>query len=121
MPRALRVLAPGIGSVTVKRTDAQTLEVEPQDGYLRFGDRLFRNEQHPFQTGETVTLDRMTATVLAIKDARPSSVAFRFATPLEDSSLRWLWYQAGEFVPWVPPAVGEQVSLEPNWKSRLPW
>ena len=121
VPRALRVLAPGIGSVTVKRTDAQTLEVEPQDGYLRFGDRLFRNEQHPFQTGETVTLDRMTATVLAIKDARPSSVAFRFATPLEDSSLRWLWYQAGEFVPWVPPAVGEQVSLEPNWKSRLPW
>jgi hypothetical protein len=120
-PRAVRTLAPGVLPVTVRRTDDRTLEVEPQAGYLILLDRLFRNEQHPLQLGENVRLARMTATVLAIEDGRPRNVAFRFETPLEDSSLRWLSFQAGEFIPWTPPPVGEEVTLRPDWKPDLGW
>ena len=116
-PRALRALAPGMGPVTVKRTDDRTLEVWAD--YLGFPDRLLRNERHPLQVGEQVHLARMTATILAVEDGRPTRVAFRFETPLEDSSLRWLRFRAGEFVPWTPPDVGEEVTLKPKWRPSL--
>jgi hypothetical protein len=65
-----------------------------------FLDQLFRNQKHPLQIGEQVHLPRMTATVLNVtEDRRPQKVAFRFEASLEDSSLRWLHFQAGEFVP----------------------
>lgn len=122
LPRALRTLAPGIVPMTVKRTDDRTIEAEPHAGYLLFLDRLFRNERHPLQLGEEVYLDRMTATVLKItEDGRPQKVAFRFEAPLEDSSLRWLRSQAGEYVPWTPPPVGQEVILKTQWKPSLWW
>jgi hypothetical protein len=62
----------------------------------------------------------MTATVLDVtEDGRPQKVAFRFETPLEDSSLRWLHFQAGDFVPWMPPPVGEKVTLSSEWSPNL--
>ena len=113
-PRALRVLAPAMDRVTVKRTDDRTLEVR-SGAYLGVADRLLRNEHNPLQTGETVTIARMTATVLSVtEDQRPERVSFRFATPLEDPSLRWLCWQNGEYVPWTPPLVGDEVTLEPG-------
>ena len=121
-PRAVRVLAPGVFPVTVRRTDDRTIEVEVHAGYLGFTDRLFRNEQHPLQLGEKVHLARMTATVLEVtEDGRPLLVAFRFETPLEDSSLRWLRFHEGDFVPWTPPKVGEEVTLRLEWGPELWW
>jgi hypothetical protein len=116
-PRAVRTLASGFDPVTVRRTDDRTLEVEPERGYLSFFfDRLFRNEQHPLQLGEEVQLARMKATVLSLTDdGRPARVAFRFDTPLEDQSLRWLRFHKGDFIPWTPPAAGEEITLEPEW------
>ena len=118
-PRAVRVLAPGFHRVTVRRTDEQTLEVEPRSGYLDFFlDRLFRNEDNPLHVGDEVRLARMTATVLTVTpDGRPARVAFRFETPLENASLRWLRFHKGDFVPWIPPAVGEEVELSPEWST----
>jgi hypothetical protein len=117
-PRAIRALAPGNLPMTVKRTDDRTLEVEPEAGYLElFVDQLFRDEQHPLHLGEQVRVSRMTATVLEVnQDGRPQRVAFRFEAPLEDPSVRWLRFQAGKFVPWKPPPLGEQVTLSPEWK-----
>jgi hypothetical protein len=118
--QAVRVRAPGLRPVTVKRTDEQTLEVTAHVGYLTLADRIFRNELHPLQVGEQVHLARMTATILAVTDdGRPQTVAFRFATPLEALSLRWLRFQAGEYVPWSPPSVGEDVTLESDWQPRF--
>lgn len=116
-PRAVRTLAPGFGSVTVRRTDDRTLEVEPKNGYLSFFlDRLFRNEENPLQFGEEIQVARMTAKVLSLtEDGRPANVAFRFETPLKDASLRWLRFHKGDFVPWEPPDVGEEVVLKPEW------
>jgi hypothetical protein len=120
-PRAVRILAPGLFPMTVVRTDDRTLEVEPENGYLGlFLDQLFRNQQHPLRLGEQVQLPRMTATVLDVtEDGRPQKVAFRFEASLEDSSLRWLHFQAGEFVPWMPPPVGEKAILRLEWSPKL--
>lgn len=117
-PRAVRTLAPGFSSVTVRRPDAFTLEAAPQDGYLDFFfDRLFRNEEHPLAVGEEVRIARMSATVLSLTaDGRPANVAFRFDCPLEDPSLRWLRWHRGRFVPFAPPAIGQQVELKPEWR-----
>ena len=120
VPKALRTLAPGMDSVTVRRTDTRTIEVESRFGYLALLDRLFRSEQHPLQLGETVAIARMTATVVSVReDGRPQTVAFRFDAPLEDSSLRWLCFQTGEYIPWHPPPVGEEVKLTMEWKLRF--
>ena len=119
VPRALRTLAPGIAPVRVRRTDEWTLEVEPLAGYLIVPDRLFRNENSPLHPGEQVHLERMTATVLSVEHGRPKNVAFRFETPLEDSSLCWVRFQAGEFVPWTPPPVGGEVTLRPQWRPEF--
>ncbi len=115
-PRAVRALAPGMGGLTVRRTSDRTIEVIPHNGYVNFPDSLLRNEKYPLKIGEQVYLARMTATVLTIEDERPKNVGFSFETPLEDESLRWVQFQAGEYVPWTPPAVGEEVTLEgPAW------
>lgn len=118
-PRAVRTLAPGFSPVTVRRTDEHTLEISPHGGYLRFFfDRLFRNEENPLALGDEVRIARMTATVLSLTcDGRPANVAFRFDSPLEDDSLRWLRWRQGDFVPWTPPAVGKQITLDPEWGS----
>jgi len=119
VPRALRTLAPGFGPVTVRRTGEHTIEVEPDTGYLVLPDNLLRNEQNPLKVGEQVHVARMTATVLTIEDQRPKKVAFRFETPLEDAALRWVRFQDGEFVPWTPPAVGEEVTLRRDWSPNI--
>jgi hypothetical protein len=121
VPRAVRALAPGNGPMTVTRTDDRTIEVEPHAGYLGFPDRLFRNEQHPLRRGEEVRLPRMTASVLSTEDSRPKVVAFRFSTPLEDPSIRWLRFRAGQYVPWTPPPAGEKVVLKPEWGPDVWW
>jgi hypothetical protein len=123
VPRAVRTLAPGISAVHVRRSDDRTLEITPHAGYLNFPDNLFRNEQHRLQRGEQVHLPRMTATILRLTDdehgGRPETVVFRFTKPLEDASFRWLRFHAGQYVPWTPPAVGKEVTLEPGWEPTL--
>jgi hypothetical protein len=116
-PRAIRALAPGFDRVIVERTDDRTLEVEA--AYLDIPDNMIRNEQNALQVGDQVQLARMTATVLATEDGRPTAVAFRFDTPLENSALRWVAFYEGEFVPWTPPQVGEQRILEANLKMSF--
>ncbi len=111
-PRAVRTLAPGIRGVTVRRTSDRTIEVIPDNGYVNFPDSLLRNEQYPLKTGQQVQLARMTVTVLTSADERPKSVVFTFQTSLEDKSLRWVQFRNGEYVPWTPPAVGDEVRLQ---------
>jgi hypothetical protein len=120
VPRAVRSLAPGNRPMSITRTDVRTLEVEPETGYLILVDKLFRNESRPLHVGEKIHVARMTATILTVTaDGRPQKVEFRFETALEDPSLRWLRFQAGEFLPWNPPAIGETVILTSDWNRKL--
>jgi hypothetical protein len=118
-PRAIRALAPGFASTTIRRPDENTLEIAPRAGYLNFFlDRLFRNDDHPLSVGEKVVLQRMTATVLSLtNDGRPAVVSFRFDYPLEHPSLRWIRWCKGQFVPFDPPPVGGRIELRPAWTS----
>ena len=61
----------------------------------------------------------MTAEIIALSGAGdPTEVAFHFAAPLEDASLRWLQYKDGEFVTFIPPAVGKMIELPPEVPKR---
>ncbi len=118
-PRRTRVLAPGRPWVDVYRRDAHTLVIKAADGYLRFIlDSLFRDDRHPFRTGDRVDIAGMRAEIISLTaDRRPYEVAFTFDVPLEDSSLRWLQYKDGDFVPFSPPSVGQTIRLEGRWPA----
>ncbi len=117
VPRHMRVLAPAIPSVLIHRPDVQTLTIRPKygylGGYLGWCDQLFRGKNHPMALGEQVKLTGMTVTVTELTDdGRPAEATFRFAVPLEDSSLRWIYWEDHQFKPFVPPAIGETIELQ---------
>jgi hypothetical protein len=125
IPLHTRVLAPGMPAVTISRLDERTLSVRPEQGYLRLPlDRVFRNEHRAMAEGQRVDLTGMSAEVVAMtEDGRPAEVVFRFDVPLEDPSLRWLYFQRGRFEPWTPLAAGQSVTIRIggplSW--ALPW
>jgi hypothetical protein len=114
VPRHTRVLASGLPSVLIRRTDTNALTIRPRNGYLDWvADRLFRDSQHPFALGDEVHLTDMVAKVTALTaDGRPAEVAFRFSVPLEDPSLYWLCYRENTFQPFTPPAVGRSIEID---------
>lgn len=113
VPRHTRVLAPTVHPVVVSRPDAHTLVIRPMGSFMSSaGSRLLRGEAHPMSVGDRVELSGLTIEVTAVtEDGRPAQAAFRFAVPLEDPSLRWLQWRAGNFVPFTPPAVGNSVEI----------
>jgi hypothetical protein len=75
-------------------------------------DRLFRSPDVPFRVGDRVELGRMSVEIESMTDdLRPKEALFRFSAPLEDASWRWLTWHDGQFVSFVPPAIGETVEL----------
>jgi hypothetical protein len=115
MPRHLRILSSSLlRPVKVYRQDARTLIVRPEYGfYAAVFDALFRDRKHPFSVGDRVELTGMTVEIMELTgDGRPAKAAFTFAVPLEDPSLQWMQYKDGSFVPFTPPAIGENVVLQ---------
>ena len=129
-PNSLRVLAPALRPLQVRRVDKRTLIIRAKDGdifscgdvgpmhlaYLMkaFND-LFRNKEFSFQPSQTVTLPRLTVKVLEVdeKKATPTQVAFIFDTALEDDSLcfyRFDWWSLSH-LPFKMPAIGEIIEL----------
>jgi hypothetical protein len=110
----MRILASSqFGPVEVHRIDDRTITVRPRGGYLvTVIDRLFRDDQDPFSVGEKIELTGMTVEVTELTgNGRPAEAAFTFSVDLEDTSLRWLQYKKGKYVPFSPPAVGQSVEL----------
>ncbi|MDD5328192.1 MAG: hypothetical protein PHY02_10340 [Phycisphaerae bacterium] len=122
MPRHLRILTSSLfRPVKIYRPDVNTLVVSPEYGFYAWVlDELFRDRKHPFSVGDRVELTGMTVEILKLTpDDRPAEAAFTFAVPLEDPSMRWLQYKDGSFVPFTPPAIGENMVLKsekPPWK-----
>jgi hypothetical protein len=121
VPRRIRVLAPAIPSVIIRRLDERTLAIRPRGGYLRWPlDRVFRSERKELPVGEEVVLTGMTATVTALtSDGRPAEAAFRFEVPLESPSLLWLCFRSDRFEPFSIPGVGQEVEIPFDWKVML--
>ncbi|MHC4623653.1 MAG: hypothetical protein ACYS4W_07090 [Planctomycetota bacterium] len=125
VPRRLRVLTSSLfETVRVHRPDERSLVVRPAYGYYAWVlDGLFRTEKHPFHVGDRIELTGMTVEITKLTgDGRPAEAAFTFSVPLEDSSLRWLQYKNGQFVPFYPPAAGESMELAgENPFGNLAW
>jgi hypothetical protein len=73
-----------------------------------------RGPAHPLTVGQRVRLPGMTAQVQRM-DRRgfPVEVAFKFDVPLEDASLRWLWWDWDRdiYASFEVPALGETARL----------
>jgi hypothetical protein len=114
-PEFIRFLSISDQSIVVERDDEQSLTLRWEDGlFARPMDRMFRGRRFPFEVGETFGLTGFEARIMAITDdGRPSTVRFRFATPLEDPSLRWVSWGKSGFQPFNLPSVGEKEVLSP--------
>ena len=121
VPRHTRVLASGMDSLEIERTDERTLVIRPRTGFLAWRlDHLFRDPRHRMRLGERVELTGMTVEISELTpDGRPAEAVFRFDVPLEDRSLRWFAWSDGDYVPFTPPPVGGSVALRPNHASPL--
>jgi len=128
------VLGSGIRPIEIRRPDAQTLIVRAEGGFLaslgnphpdrevehvlfdqRLAfdtlDRLYRDHR-PMTIGQRIKLMGATIEITAVTDdGRPAEAAFAFAADLENPSYRWMQWKDGEYVPFVPPAVGETMAL----------
>jgi len=128
IPRNVRMLVPGFGEVEVVRTAPRQLTVSSVADSLfdcqRKGRPDFvyfyrylsdvRGPRHPLRVGQRVTLPGMTAEVRQVDDRGfPLAVAFEFDVPLEDASLRWLWWDWDRdvYTPFEVPPVGGTARL----------
>lgn len=113
LPKHYRWLATGTSSLRIERVDAHTLKLAPAAGYLATSSQqVLRSLERPLAVGEKVALEGVTFEVLALTDdGRPSEVSVRFDEPLDSPKLRLFQWGAHEYVPFVPPPVGESVTL----------
>jgi hypothetical protein len=111
--------------VELTRIDDHTLVARAADGLLGGpAQQLVRSPSLPFTPGDTFPRPSMTVTVDEVTpDGRPSAVTYRFAVPLEDPTLRWLVWRAGELEPFEIPAAGDSVRVAPTLPPMppLPW
>jgi len=107
LPQAIRMLAPGFNTVDLERTGPRQLIVRAVSDSLldcQRGKRMdfaffyryladVRSPAHPLRAGDRISLPRMQVEVLAV-DGRgfPVEAAFESDVPLEDPSLKWLWW-----------------------------
>jgi hypothetical protein len=112
MPRHMRALSSG-GELEVTRAGPQSLRVRFPGGFFPTAtSRYFRSHNDRFSAGQRLELPGLSITVEAL-DARgdPAQVLYELPVPLEDSSLRWMSWQDGVYVPWSPPALGQTEKL----------
>jgi hypothetical protein len=111
LPAHLYFLYGGTEDVRVSRTDAQTLDVRSEHGWLYdVGNRGSRAS--PFHIGETVILQRLRAEVRELTpDGRAEDVTFSFPIPLEDPSLTFMVWGAHGLETRTPPPVGKTMTV----------
>jgi hypothetical protein len=112
MPRHLRALSSG-GTLEVTRVGPRSLRVRFLDGFFPTAfSRFVRSQNDRFSPGQHFELPGLSIVVESL-DAHgdPAQVMYEFAVPLEDSSLRWMRWQDGVYVPWNPPALGQTKKL----------
>jgi hypothetical protein len=110
-PRRVAHLASMFSANQVLREDDRTLVVTPEEGFLAWPvDRLLSNPERRFAPGERIQAPDFTAEIRSVAgDGRPTQVAFRFRLPLEDPSLRWLYWTRAGLVAFPLPGPGESV------------
>jgi hypothetical protein len=113
LPRHVQVLAPACSRLTIERLDAKTLLVRSDPEFFALPSaQIFYLPEYLSHVGKSISLPPLTATIEQLAgDRQPTAVLFRFDIPLEDASLHWIYWNAGEFREFVPPKIGERVEL----------
>ncbi|MBL7646333.1 MAG: hypothetical protein JNK74_09120 [Candidatus Hydrogenedentes bacterium] len=104
----------GMEDLTVEREDARTIILRPEGGYFTtpWADIFRLPATDPIEAGDRFSLDGLEIEVIAAtREGVPSEVRFRFDTPLEDPSLRFVSWRDGAYVPFFPPAPGASVAV----------
>lgn len=134
IPSRTLILGSGIYPTTISRPARDVLAIRPLGGYLplpgsprpgreasqpafhpayffQMLDHLYRDAT-PMRTGDRIGYGGATVEIADVtEDGRPSEVRVHFNVDLEDSSLRWLQWKGGVYVPFAPPEVGDTVVL----------
>jgi hypothetical protein len=127
-PRAIRLLAPGFGPLSIKRIDDKTMDIQSPDAslltcpatirlemvhlYRYLSD--FRAPDEHYSAGDQISLPGLRIHIEAVDaQGNPTQVQCRFDVSLEHASLEWLhwdWkkecYQSFDI-----PAVGQNAQL----------
>ncbi len=112
MPRHIRALSTG-GTLEVTRVGPRALQIRFPDGFFPTAfSRFVRSPNERFTTGQRFDLPGLSVVVESL-DAHgdPDQVRYEFPVPLEDSSLRWMSWHDGVYVPWTPPPLGQTGKL----------
>ena len=105
-------LSSGNHSVTYKRQDVYTLDVQSDNGSLTDLDSGLISKESAMQPGHIVRLSNVVVEVLEVSNGLPSKAQFRFKVTIDDPSLLWFRWENGMYVPFTPPDVGETVTIE---------
>ncbi|MEW6368916.1 MAG: hypothetical protein AB1714_30165 [Acidobacteriota bacterium] len=110
-PRRVAQLASMTDTNQIYRKDINTLVATPGDGFLAHPiDRLLASEDRRFHPGDRIERpDYQVEVVSVTRDGRPASVSFKFRQPLEDPSLRWLYWKDHRLQQFPLPVVGSSV------------
>jgi hypothetical protein len=112
-PRRMLILAAESFMCHVYRPDEKSLVIKPYSSLLEINSQLFRSENCFFEQHNTVEIPGMNVTITEFNEhGKPLKARFRFTVPLEHSSLRWLKFKNGEFIEFIPPDVGETVTIQ---------
>jgi hypothetical protein len=141
VPSGTLTLGSGIYSTTISRPAPNSIAIRPDGGYLvppgcpwpghettqptfhpsyffQMLDHLYRDTT-PMRVGDRIAYGGVSVEIAdASEDGRPIEVWVYFNVDLEDSSLRWLQWKNGVYVPFEPPAVGETITLP---SVVVPW
>jgi hypothetical protein len=111
------LLSSGHAGVSVFRSDYNTLEIEPNFGFLSEpSEKIFRSSKFPLEKGQMIKLDGMEVIVLKLNEkGLPQKAEFKFEHALEDNRYLFKSWAVvdgeGQFVDFNLPEVGESLKL----------
>jgi hypothetical protein len=110
-PEYQRWLATGMSPIALSRPSANSLELEPEDGFVHEQtERVTR--RRPFTLGQRIELPGMRVQVLSLTaDGRPKRARFEFERALEDPSYLWLVWRDQGFEPFQPPPLHGSLTI----------
>lgn len=110
------LLSAGPQPITVRRVNERTLAIRYLDGGLFAGawNQVFRDADEPMSLDVPLKFNHGSMMVTGVTDAGlPAEITCEFRVPLEDKSLCWVIWSERGFKPFIPPASGATVMINP--------
>ncbi len=117
VPERVAVLAHMLCQLDVSRPDATSLVLRAEGGFLASpAEALLRSVDLAFVEGEVFDNGGIEVRVdEVLDDGRPAAITVTFPVPLEDPSLRWMYWKDQELLPFEVPAIGERLAVAPSF------